>query len=92
MLLLLTAGRLLQVAVDILHADADLLYDAVPHPPFTLRAVEQDPVLILLLEVLPHRLHLLPVTGVTNAEDLRAVMHQVRPAVRGHFITLTLTV
>lgn len=78
--------------MDIFHADADLLYNTVPDPPFALQAIEQDPVLILLLEVLPHMLHLLLVTRVTNVEDLRAVVHQVRPAVGGYFITLSLKV
>lgn len=34
--------------------------------------------------------HLLLVTGVANVEDLRAVVHQVGPAVEGHCLTLAL--
>lgn len=78
----LTTAGTLQVAVDIFHADADLLYNAVPDAPFALQAIKQDPVIILLLEVLPHILNLLHVTRVADVEDLRAVVHQVRPSVR----------
>lgn len=69
-LLVLTAAHPSHVVGDIFHADAELLYNSVPHPPFAFQAIEQDPVLIVLLEVLPNMIHLLRVTGVANFEDL----------------------
>lgn len=41
--------------------------------------------MILLLKVLPHMLDLLLVAGATDMKNLRTVVHQVKPAVKGQF-------
>lgn len=70
----------LKEVIDKSHADADVLQNVAPNPPLTFCTIQQDPVLVLFLEKLPDMLHLLLVTGVTNVENLRAVVHQMRPA------------
>lgn len=67
--------------MNIFHAVADLLYHSVPYPPFAFEAIKEQPVLILLFEVTPYMPYLLLVAGITNVDDLGAVVHQVRPTV-----------
>lgn len=78
--------------MDIFHADADLLQNAIPDPPLAPQAVHRDPVLILFLEEVPHRRHLLLVANVANVDDLGAVVLRVRPGSGGHFVALRLKV
>ena len=93
-LLVRTAECLLQEVVDVCHADTDFLYNLSPDPPFALNAIKHIPVPILILEIYLHLLHLLLVMGGTTVKYLRAVMHQVRPKMRGkredrvHFMML----
>lgn len=78
-LVVLTVASPLQVAVDIFHADADLLQNVVPDPPFASQAVYGHPVLILFLVEVSHCRHLMLVANVANVDDLRAVVLRVRP-------------